>query len=250
MIPPSDDAPPGSRPGDGQFPATRWSLVLRARGADERAAGRALSELCGAYWYPLYVYARRVGNGAEDAEDLTQGFFARLLEKDYFAEADQRRGRLRSFLLASFKHYMHDEWDKSRAQKRGGGETPLSIDAAMAEERYRLEPQDKASPDVVYERRWALTALENFVGALRDDYAAAGKAEVFDALQPHLTGDAEGGYAGAAEKLGISEGAARVAAHRLRKRYGEVMRREIAQTVETEDEVDDEIRTLFAALRG
>jgi RNA polymerase sigma-70 factor (ECF subfamily) len=197
----------------------------------------------------LYAWARRSGRSAADAEDLTQGFFLRLLESGSIAGADAARGRLRSFLLGAMKHYMADEWDKSRAAKRGGGARMIAIDGLAAEERYRMEPADLRAPDVLYERRWALTVLEQFTAALRAEYAAAGKAGVFDVLSPWLSSAPDGGYAAAARELGIPEGAARVAVHRLRRRYAELMRREIARTVESDDEVEDELRNLLAALQ-
>lgn len=245
----SCDADNGGR--DARFPETRWSMVMAARDSgDHFRAAAALEALCQAYWYPLYAWARRSGQSAVDAEDLTQGFFLRLLESGGFAAADAARGRLRSFLLGAMKHYAADEWDKSRAVKRGGRVQTIAIDGLAAEERYRLEPADLRAPDVLYERRWALTVLEQFSAALRAEYAGAGKAAVFDVLSPWLSATPDGGYAAAARELGIPEGAARVAVHRLRRRYAELMRREIARTVEHDDEIDDELRTLLAALQG
>jgi len=236
---------------DARFPETRWSMVMAARDAgDHGRAAAALETLCQAYWYPLYAWARRSGKSAEDAEDLTQGFFLHLLESGGFAGADAAKGRLRSFLLGAMKHYMADEWDRSQAVKRGGRARTVSMDSLAAEERYRLEPADLRAPDVLYQRRWALTVLDRFTAALRDEYTAAGKAAVFAVLSPWLTAAPAGGYAAAGERLGIPEGAARVAVHRLRKRYAELMRREIARTVEKEDDIEDELRTLLAALQG
>jgi RNA polymerase sigma-70 factor (ECF subfamily) len=225
-------------------------MVMAARDSGDRErAAAALEALCRAYWYPLYAWARRSGQSAADAEDLTQGFFLQLLERGDFAGADAARGRLRSFLLGAMKHYMADAWDKSRALKRGGGAQLIAIDGLAAEERYRLEPSDPGAPDVLFERRWALTVLEQFIAALREEYAASGKSAVFDALSPWLSGTPGGGYGAAAAKLGVSEGTARVAVHRLRKRYAEVMRREIARTVGSDDDVEDELRALLAALQ-
>ncbi len=224
-------------------------MAARDAGDHGRAAA-ALETLCQAYWYPLYAWARRSGKSAEDAEDLTQGFFLRLLESGGFAGADAAKGRLRSFLLGAMKHYMADAWDRSQAVKRGGRAQTIAIDSLAAEERYRLEPADLRAPDVLYERRWALTVLDQFTAALRAEYTAAGKAAVFEALCPWLTAPPEGGYAAAGERLGIPEGAARVAVHRLRKRYAELMRREIARTVEKEEDIEDELRTLLAALQS
>jgi len=227
---------------------TRWSIVLNARAGDERAE-RALAEICEAYWFPLYVFVRRSGRSAEDAEDLTQSFFAKLIEKGYLDKADQERGRLRSFLLTSLKHFMADEWDKSQAQKRGGGKQLVSIDQAAAEERYALEPKDEASPDRLFEKRWALTLLENIVDQLRQEFAASGKEAIFTGLQPFLAwNSADESYAEVCGKIGISENAARVTVFRMRKRFGELMRLSIAETVATEEEVDEEMKFLMGVI--
>jgi RNA polymerase sigma factor (sigma-70 family) len=232
-----------------QFHQTRWSIVLAARGSDAAQARDALGKLCAAYWYPLYAFVRRQGHGAHDAEDLTQGFFARLLEKDWLGGVDRERGRFRSWLLAALKHFLANEWDKARARKRGSGHAPLSIDAAVGESRYAHEPTDNATADKLYDRRWALTLLEQVLARLRAEFSAAGKAELFEALKPTLTGE-KAPYAGIAARLGMSEGAVKVAVHRLRDRYRDLIRAEIAETVETDAEVDDELRHLLAALGG
>lgn len=227
---------------------TRWSIVLNARAGDEQSE-RALAEICEAYWFPLYVFVRRSGQPAEDAEDLTQSFFAKLIEKDYLEKADKERGRLRSFLLASLKNFMADEWDKSQAQKRGGGKQLVSIDQAEAEERYALEPKDDASPDRQFEKRWALTLLENIVDELRQEFAASGKEETFNALQPFLAwNSADESYADVSGRIGVSENAARVTVFRMRKRFGELMRLSIAETVSTEEEVDEEMKFLMGVI--
>ena len=233
------------------FQPTRWSLIASLRAGGDEAQQKAREELCALYWYPLYAYVRRSGNEAEEARDLTQGFFAHLLEKNVFALADPERGRLRTFLLTGLRHFLRDEWRKDRQLKRGGGETPLSIDEAFAEERYAREPADPATPEAIYERRWALIMLERTLVGLREEYAAAGKAEVFDVLKGHLTPDGtEASAEWAGSRLGISPGAARIAAMRLRTRYRERLLREVAASMDakTEAEVDEEIDALFRAL--
>lgn len=231
-----------SIPPHGAFPETRWSIVSSARHAeDEERARRALSELCEMYWFPLYVFVRRRGYPVADAEDLIQGFFLRLLERGDFAAADAQRGKLRSFLLAALKNYLAERHKHDTAQKRGGKFGPISFDAAEAEERYKLEPMDESSPDRLFEKRWALTLLENILENLREEMANANKLEQFAVLQPFLAwNSAEGSYGSAAQRLGTSEGAVRVAVHRLRKRFAELMRQQIADTVgpaEVEDEL-------------
>ena len=234
-----------------QFPQTRWSIVLAARATDDACRAAALDALCRAYWFPLYVYIRRRGFPAEDAEDLTQTYFAALLEKDYLAQADRERGKLRSFLLTTLKHFLADEWSKSSALKRGAGKTVLSIDAARAEEQYALEPADTDSPDRLYEKRWALTVLDNVLEALREDYAKTGQGKVFDALQKFLAWNSGGeAYREVAAELGMKESAVRVAIFRLRRRYGDLLRAQIADTVASPEEVPAELDYLFSLLRG
>jgi len=233
-----------------QFPMTRWSVVLSARDGDASKVKAALGELCEAYWLPLYTFARRTGKSAEDAEDLTQAFFARLIERDLFAKADAERGKLRSFLLGAFKNFLSDEWDKERALKRGGGKAVVSIDAARAEERFAMEPADEESPDRCFERRWALVVLERVMTALRDHYVTSGKGEVFEELHQYLAPESGGqSYRTAGEVLGLSENAVRVAVFRMRQRYAKELRAQIAETVEGEDEVAEEIDFLFRAVR-
>ena len=236
--------------GSSDFPMTRWSVVVSAREGDARQAKAALSELCEAYWVPLYAFARRTGKSAEDAEDLTQAFFARLIEKDLFAKADEERGKLRSFLLGTFKHFLSDEWDKARALKRGGGRALVSIDAAQAEERLAVEPVDEESPDRSFERKWALVVLERVMQSLRKTYEEAGKGEVFEELHPYLAPDSGGAtYRESGERLGLSDNAVRVAVFRMRQRYGAELRTQIAETVASDEEVADEIDFLFRAVR-
>ena len=242
-----------SQPADaGRFEATRWSIVIAAKkagGSDSALAHDALGKLCTAYWYPLYTFVRRSGKSPHDAQDLTQEFFARLLEKNWLDDVDRSRGRFRSWLLAAMKHFLFNEWDRSRAQKRGGGATPIPLDAVSAESRYAHEPADTATAtaEVLFDRRWTLTLLDRVLARLRAEFSTAGKAALFDALKPSLTGE-KSPYADLAAQLGMSEGAVKTAVHRLRTRYRDLIRTEIAETVETPAEVDDELRHLLAAL--
>ena len=247
---PSDATPPendASR--QPAFVTTHWSVVLTAGRTDTTRARGALERLCQTYWYPLYAYVRRRGYSPEDAQDLTQEFFARLLEHNWIGRADQQRGRFRSFLLSAMNHFLADEWDKARAQKRGGGlaHVPLQFDAA--ETRYSHEPADHVTPEQNYERRWALTLLDEVLRRLRTEYEQEGRGELFAALHPCLVGDRSSQpYAELAVKLGISEGTVKSAVHRLRQRYRQLLRDEIAQTVAEPGEVDEELRHLFAVL--
>ncbi len=233
------------------FVTTHWSVVVSAGRNDTTRARDALARLCQVYWHPLYAYARRLGHSPHDAQDLTQEFFARLLGKNYLAEADESRGRFRSFLLGAFKHFLANEWDKARAQKRGGGQIPIPIDPAMSETAYGYEPADNSTADRIFERRWALTLLAEVLRRLREEHVRDGRVKLFEALKPTLT-EASGTvrYAAIASTLGMSEGAVKVAVHRLRQRYREVLRAEIAETVAGPGEVEDELRNLFAALAG
>ncbi len=244
----STSAEPPPRPA---FVTTHWSLVVSAGGNDTTQARNALEKLCRAYWFPIYAFVRRQGHNPHDAQDLTQEFFARLLEKNQIAGADRNRGRFRSFLLASLKHFLANEWHKARAQKRGGGQVPIPIDAAAAESKCGFEPADTLTAEKIYERRWALTLLDQVLRRLRDEYTRDGKENLFEQLKPTLTEASRSvRYADIAAQLGTSEGAVKVAVHRLRQRYREVLRAEIADTVASPGEVDDEIRNLFAALAG
>ena len=217
--------------------------------SDTAHAQAALEKLCRAYWYPLYAYVRRRGQSPEDAKDLTQEFFARLLERNWIGRADQQRGRFRSFLLSAMNHFLADEWDKARAQKRGGGQIPVPLQFDTAETRYGYEPVDNTTPEQNFERRWALTLLDTVLQRLHSEYEQEGRAEFFAALHPCLVGDrANQPYADLAVKLGISEGAVKSAVHRLRQRYRHLLRDEIAQTVAEPGEVDEELHHLFAVL--
>jgi RNA polymerase sigma-70 factor (ECF subfamily) len=234
--------------GKAQFASTRWSLVRAAGRRTSPEADRALASLCEAYWYPLYAHARSRGLSVEEASDRTQGFFARLLEKDDLADADPDRGRFRAFLLTAFRHFLANEWDRERAQRRGGGRPNLSLDFTSGETRFRTEPSHEMTAERNYDRQWALTLLERALGRLREEYQCAGKLGVFDALKPALAGERSSPYAELATRLGMTEGAVKTAVHRLRSRCGEILRDEIAQTVTSADEIDDELKLLFAAL--
>jgi RNA polymerase sigma factor (sigma-70 family) len=231
------------------FASTHWSLVLSAGDKSSPQSTAALGKLCGSYWYPLYAYVRRRGRSPEDAQDLTQEFFARLLEHRWIDRADRQRGRFRSFLLSAMNHFLADEWDKARAQKRGGGLTPVPLQFDVAETRYSHEPADNVTPEQNYERRWALTLLDTVLRRLRSEYEQEGRAELFAALHPCLVGDRSSQpYAELAVKLGVSEGTVKSAVHRLRQRYRQLLHDEIAQTVAEPGEVDEELRHLFTVL--
>jgi RNA polymerase sigma-70 factor (ECF subfamily) len=241
---------PGS-PAPWRFASTRWSLVAAAGQGASPEAQEALATLCQVYWYPLYAYARRRLASVEDAQDLTQEFFAQLLEKDYLQAADPNRGKFRSFLLTAFKHFLSKERDRANAQKRGGGRRILPLDFQVGESRFHLEPTNRATPDSLYERRWALTLLEQALNRLRQEFAGSGKQQLFESLKGTLTGDSSAEpYSQIAEKLSMSEQAVKVAVHRMRQRYKELLRGEIAQTVATDEEIDDELRDLFNAVRA
>jgi RNA polymerase sigma-70 factor (ECF subfamily) len=234
----------------GRFATTRWSLVAAAGQGASPQAQEALATLCRIYWYPLYAYARRQLPGAEDAQDLTQEFFARLLEKDYLQAADPQRGKFRSFLLTAFKRFLAKERDRAHAQKRGGGRPLLPLDFQTGEQQYQQEPADHATPETLYERRWALTLLEQTLARLRQELVNTGKQKLFEVLKGTLTGeDTVEPYADIATQLDLSVQAVKVAVHRLRRRYAELLRAEIAQTVANPQDVEDELRDLFAAVR-
>lgn len=225
--------------------------MVAARGRPSPESREALAALCGTYWYPLYAYLRSHGRRRHDAEDLTQEFFATMLTKGYLQAADRRRGRFRSFLLTAFKRFLAKEQDRAEAQKRGGGKTILSIDFETAEGRFGREPTHDWTPERVFDRRWALTILENVLARLGAEYAAKHKGRLWEQLQTYLTGSSVApAYGVAAGVLEMTEGAVKVAVHRLRTRYRELLREEIAQTVDSPGEVDDELKLLLAALRG
>jgi len=231
------------------FDTTRWSVIAAARGPDPDAARAALATLCEAYWYPLYAFIRHWGADPEAARDLTQAFFTSLLERGDIAQVRPERGRFRTFLLASAKHFLLNEAARSRAAKRGGGVSPLPLAFDEAEGRYQVEPADVTTPETLYERRWALTLIDRVLAGLRTDWSARGREAEFDELKESLLGGGPaGGFAEAATRLGTTEGALKVAAHRLRRRFQATLRREIAATVANEAEIDDEIQYLIRAL--
>jgi RNA polymerase sigma-70 factor (ECF subfamily) len=231
------------------FATTQWSIVLAAGRNSTPYAQAALGALCQLYWRPLYSFLRRTGCSPEEAEDVVQGFFARLLERGDLAQVSPERGRFRSFLLAAIKHFLANERDRARAVRRGGGRTTFSLDVAAAESRYAAEASDARTPEAVFDRHWALTLLARAQERLRDEFAAGGKRERFEQLHPLLHGDSGGSYREAAAALGLSENAVMVAVHRLRQRFRELLREEIAQTLAGPEQIDEEIRDLFAALR-
>ncbi len=241
-----------SLPGRGDcFVTTRWTMVLAAGRRSSPDSDRALAELCRNYWFPLYAYVRRRGHSREDAEDLTQAFFAGFLARNHLEGLAAERGRFRAFLLASLKHFLANEWDRSQRQKRGGGTPLLSLDWQEADARYHLEPVDPGNPERLFDREWALALLEQVVGRLGLECAAAGKADLFTHTKSFLIGgDEPAAHAAAAAALDMDPGAVRVAVHRLRKRYRELLRDEIAQTLADPTRVEDELRSLQDALRA
>lgn len=233
------------------FVTTRWSVVLAAAHGDTPSAHDALDHLCQTYWYPLYAYARRRGYAPHDAQDLTQEFFARLLEGNWLARADRERGRFRSFLLSAMKHFLANEWNKAHAQKRGGRQPILSLNDDSAEQRYRLEPAEALTPEVLFERGWALALLNDVLAQLEREFAREGKRAWLEAMRPALTVDrGRIDYGELARKLGTTETAARVAVHRLRQRYRRLIQAAVAGTVAAPDEVDEEMHHLFNILTG
>ena len=239
-----------SAPMHGMFATTHWSVVVAASGEREStSAAAALARLCETYWYPLYAYVRRRGRDPHQAQDLTQEFFAQLLQRANSLRADPLRGKFRFYLLGALKHFLADAHDRATAQKRGSGQTMISIDERTAEERYQLEPVDTDDPEKLFERRWALTLLDQAQSRLRSEYAASGKSQTHDQLEPFLS-DAESAksYDEVACKLGLSASATKSAIHRLRRRHRELVREEIAHTVTNANEVEDEIRHLITVV--
>jgi RNA polymerase sigma-70 factor (ECF subfamily) len=231
----------------GQFAATRWSVVLAAGHPSSPDCRGALESLCRAYWRPLYIYVRRRVADTNEAQDLTQAFFAELLEKNYVRVANAQRGRFRAFLLTAFKHFLSKEWERGKAKKRGGGKIPLSIDVESDDSRFRVEPANELTADQLYERDWALTLLGHVMRRLEDEFVQSGRKPQFDELKGFLIGEHAGcTYSDVAAKLSITPDAAKMAASRLRRHYRELLRDEIAQTVAGPDYVEDEIRNLFA----
>jgi RNA polymerase sigma-70 factor (ECF subfamily) len=233
------------------FRTTSWTMVSAASGDSSSDARDALARLCQIYWHPVYAFIRRRGYDRDQAEDLTQGFFARLLEKHYLLDADRERGKFRSFLLTAVKHFLANEWDRSQTLKRGGGQTAVSIDLIEAERWYEPATVEASTPERLFERRWALSLLEQVMAKLRAEFHDAGRAEQFDTLAGFLNREADGErYQAIAARLGVTPGALRMSVHRLRRRYRELLRTEIAGTVTEADEIDDEIRFLLTTLRG
>jgi RNA polymerase sigma-70 factor (ECF subfamily) len=234
---------------DAAFSTTLWTVVLDAKNPDSPAASDALESLCRTYWYPLYVFIRRRGHGAFEAEDLTQAFFAHILEKGALKTVGRGKGKFRSFLLAALTNFLNNHYQKSRARKRGGRTFLESWEALDAEERYRHEPVDDITPERLFERRWGFILVEQVLRQLREDYQAAGKLNVFEEIHPLLVGEVSGGAIGErAKRLGMTEGALKVALHRLRRRFGEILRNQIAATVASPNQVEEEIRYLFSII--
>src|SRR5262245_12596565 len=247
MASPSSNGPWSEGPA--HFRTTHWSVVLQAGKSDTPESAQALERLCRAYWHPLYGFVRRQGYGPDDAKDLVQGFFAGLLQRQGLERIDPAKGRFRSFLLASIAHHLNNERQRERAQKRGGGSETISFDAQSEEERYLIEPTHQATPERMFEQRWAHAVLEQAVARLRDELAAAGHAQRFDVLKDFLSESADGkSYAEAADQLGVSVAAVTSIIHRMRERYRELFRDEIAQTVADPADIEDEIRHLIEVL--
>ena len=233
----------------GVFVTTHWSLVLKATQEDTTKARTALERLCQTYWYPLYAYVRRRGFSRDDAQDLTQAFFAKLLERQWLGAADKEKGRFRTFLLTAMERFLANEWDKVRTLKRGGGKVHVPIQLDTAETRYGVEPQDTRTPAQAFEYRWALTLLDEVLKRLEGEYRSRGQQVLFAALKPCLIGERSSHpYADLAARLGMGETALKVTVHRLRHRYRELLRAEIAETVASKEEVDAEMKHLFEVL--
>lgn len=246
-----DHTPPHGVGKESAFATTSWSLIAAAAGREENQenAALALSELCAKYWMPLYAFARRRGYSSADAADLTQGFFGRVLEKHYLDDVDRESGRFRSFLLTAFRRFLSKEREYLQAAKRGGGRTIVSIDLNHAETQYATEPVDTRTPERVFERRWAIALLEYGLAQLESEYTSRGKAELFHLCRESLTITARGqNYAQIGATCGISEAAVKVAVHRMRTRFRELLRAEISRTVSHESDVDDELRALLRAV--
>jgi len=243
-----DTASAAKPPGSPVFATTLWTVVLAAGDPGHPEATAALEQLCRIYWYPVYAYVRRKGHMAAEAEDLTQEFFSRLLGRGFPAGIRREGGKFRSYVLRALDHFLVNEWRRGNTAKRGGGSTTFSLDGLDAEARYALEPKDDATPESLYERRWAVMVLDAVRARLRDEYTRQGREALFDALEPSLAGaDTLESHAALMARLGMKASALKMAVHRLRKRYGSLLRDEIARTVATPDEVDDEIRHLIQA---
>lgn len=234
-----------------QFATTRWHIVCAVGDENSQTASTALQELCQIYWYPLYTFVRRQGLDSNTAADLTQAFFADLLERQDLKRVDPGLGKFRSFLLRAMKNFLNNQWDKAKAQKRGGGKSPLSLDFQAADDRYRLEPSHDQTPELIFQRQWAKTLLDRVRDELRSEFASRGKGHQFDRLEKFLAGKSdEETLAEAAAQLAMTEVAVKVALHRMRQRFGELLRAEIQQTVATPDEIQPEIQQLFEVLKN
>ena len=245
----SDSVPESDAVAPRIFATTHWSVVLAAGQGESAPAQRALETLCRAYWYPIYAYVRRKGYKPEEAQDLTQEFFAQLIAKDHFRLADRNKGKFRAFLMATLDYFLAREWSRAHRQKRGGQFTFISMDEHPPEERYQLEPADHETPETNFLRQWALTVLKQAMNALQKECEANGKALLLREAKNLISGELHGtAYAQISKNLDMGEGAVRVAVHRLRQRYGELLRREVAHTVTGEEEVDEELRYLFQVL--
>jgi RNA polymerase sigma factor (sigma-70 family) len=248
-MPPSHTDGPEAPTNQAAFTKTSWTVVVEAGDSKNPGFTQALETLCRTYWYPLYAYLRRRGFNPDDAQDLVQSFFLRVLEKGVLGHADQARGRFRTFLLKSLENFVANEWQRSKAQKRGGGKQLISWDEMDAESRYQHEPGENFEPEVLFDKRWASTLLAKVLGRLRGEFEVSGRKALFQELRRHIWGqDTSTTYAELAVKLNMTTGAVHVTLHRLRQRYRELLRSEIADTVESSAEVDDEIRHLVAVM--
>lgn len=231
------------------FATTSWSMVVQAATAESPESSFALADLCEAYWYPLYSFVRRKGYNREEAEDLTQSFFSELLDKKQLRVADQQRGRFRTFLLAALEHFVSKQWRAKNTLKRGGGSTTIPFDFQTADEQYSNEPFHEWTPQKIFERNWALAILSKTLDGVRKQYSESGKTEQFEELKVYLGDSSNVTYKSMAEKLDTTEGAIKVAVHRLRVRYGEQLRIQIARTVEFTSDVNQELQSLMQALQ-
>jgi RNA polymerase sigma-70 factor (ECF subfamily) len=248
-MPPAEPDIVGAEGGARQFATTHWSVVLRAGDSHAPQSAEALEALCRDNWYPLYGFVRSRGYGPEEACDLTQAFFARLLEKKWLKDADRERGRFRTFLLAALKHFLSNEWNRGQTIKRGGGCEWIALDAVQAEERLAMEPADVSSPDSLYDRRWATNLIARVQDRLQDEMIAAGQGDRFEALEPTLAGEpAEAGYKALATRFGLTETGVKSIVLRLRRRFRELLREEIAETLCEGQDVEEELRELFKAM--
>jgi RNA polymerase sigma-70 factor (ECF subfamily) len=250
MAPPHDDSQPADAQA-GQFRTTRWSVVLAVRQEDDGGRGRALEELCRTYWYPVYAFVRRQGHATHDAKDLTQAFFAHVIERQTLAKAQREKGRFRAFLLGALKNFLAYEARKRATIKRGGQAAVIDLDEEGGEERYQRDLAHEATPEKLYLRSWADSLLGATFDLLRRDYERAGRIDLFDRLSPHLSGqEQKASYKELGDTLGLSVGAVTTSVYRMRRRYGELLREQIAHTVASPNEIDDEIGFLFAALEA